>query len=108
MRKLILLAVIGAALAIAAPPAAHGAGGVEKCGKHIVNGGGWWKLKAEGASCRTARKVADHFVFEAGGIDDHFQDWVCVKARTGDEVWQVQCSRRKDERNQVLRFLYGA
>ena len=97
------IALIASSSAGAQPAAAK-----EKCGKHIVNGSGWWKLKASDVSCKNARKLADHFVFKAGGIDDRFHDWVCAKAQTGDEVWKVQCAREKGTKNQEVGFFYGA
>ena len=57
---------------------------------------------------KSARKLADHFVFEAGGVDDRFHDWVCAKAQIGDEVWTVQCSRPKGTKDQQVTFDYGA
>ena len=104
------LALILAAFAIglSGPAAAAPKGGAEKCGKHIVNGSGWFNLKAEKTSCKTARKLADHFVFDAGGVDDRFHDWVCAKAQVGDEVWTVQCSRSKGTKDQLVTFKFGA
>lgn len=103
-------ALVVAALALVALiPGTAGAGsGTEKCGKHIVNGGGWWGLKAEKTSCKSARKLADHFVFEAGGVDDRYRDWICAKVQLGDEVWLVQCLRKKGEKQQKVTFRYGA
>jgi hypothetical protein len=102
--------LVAAALALIAlaPTAATAGSGAEKCGKHIVNGGGWWRLKAEKTSCKSARKLADHFVFKAGGLDDGYRDWVCAKVQLGDEVWRVQCLRKKNEKQQKVTFLYGA
>ena len=105
--------VIAALALIALVPAGAAAGSdVEKCGKHIVNGGGWWGLKAEGTSCKSARKLADYFVFEAGGVDigfnPRYHDWVCLKVRVADEIWRVQCSNSESEKDKVVRFLYGA
>jgi hypothetical protein len=102
------LALTALALAISAPAGAAPKGGFEKCGKHIVNGSGWYKLKAKDASCKGASKLADHFVFKAGGVDDRFHDWVCAKARVGDEVWTVQCLRTKGTTHQEVDFLFGA
>lgn len=101
-------AAILIALAVTVPAGAHPASKAEKCGKHIVNGGGWYKLKAKNVSCQGARKLANHFVFKAGGVDDGFHDWVCAKAQIGDEVWTVQCSREKGTKTQEVSFLYGA
>lgn len=102
------LAIAALALLATSPATADRGSGFEKCGKHVVNGSGWWKLKAKDVSCKGARKLADHFVFKAGGVDDRFHDWVCAKAQIGDEVWQVQCARDKGEKNQLVRFVYGA
>lgn len=90
------------------PGGASAGSGAEKCGKHIVNGGGWWRLKAEDVSCKSARALADHFVFKAGGVDDGFRDWICAKVQLGDEVWRVQCLRPKGNKQQRATFLYGA
>jgi hypothetical protein len=109
--KLAMVAVASlAALALvaSAPAGAQPSAKGEKCGKHVVNGGGWWKLKAKNVSCKGARKLADHFVFKAGGVDDRFHDWVCAKAQIGDEVWTVQCSREKGTKTQEVTFEYGA
>ena len=98
----LVLATSGSAVATPAKAQA------EKCGKHIVNGSGWWHLKAEKTSCKGARKLADHFVFKAGGVDDRFHDWVCAKAQVGDEVWTVQCTRDKGPKHQLVTFKFGA
>ena len=98
----LLVATSGSA--VAASPKAH----AEKCGKHIVNGSGWFHLKAEKTSCKVARKLADHFVFKAGGESDGFHDWVCAKAQVGDEVWTVQCSRSLGPKHQLVTFKFGA
>ncbi len=105
--------VLAALVLVALTPAGASAGsGTEKCGKHIVNGGGWWNLRAERTSCKSARKLADYFVFEAGGVDigfnPRYHDWVCLKIRTADEIWRVQCSNSKSEKDKMVRFLYGA
>jgi hypothetical protein len=102
------LVLAAVALIASAPAGADPSAAKEKCGKHIVNGSGWYRLKAEDVSCDNARKLADHFVFEAGGVDDRFHDWVCAKAQVGDEVWKVQCSREKGTKNQKVGFFYGA
>jgi hypothetical protein len=102
---LILAAV---ALIASAPAGAQPASAKEKCGKHVINGSGWWKLKAKDVSCENARKLADHFVFKAGGVDDRFHDWICAKAQIGDEVWTVQCSRTKGTKDQLVTFKFGA
>ncbi len=110
LRLTAALVLVLAALAVpaSAPAGVASKGGTEKCGKHIVNGSGWFKLKADGVSCKTARKLANHFVFKAGGVDDRFHDWVCAKAQIGDEVWTVQCSRTKGTHDQAVSFKYGA
>jgi hypothetical protein len=103
--------VLTAVALVASAPAGAGAdspSGTQKCGKHIVNGSGWYRLKATNTSCQSARKLADHFVFKAGGVDDRFHDWVCAKAQVGDEVWKVHCAREKDSTNQEADFLFGA
>src|SRR3954453_14404596 len=102
------LVLASIALIASAPAGADTASAKEKCGKHIVNGSGWYRLKATKVSCKTARKLADHFVFEAGGVDDRFHDWVCAKAQVGDEVWKVQCSREKGTKDQEVGFFFGA
>jgi hypothetical protein len=100
---------VGALVFVASAPAgAHSSSGFQKCGKHIVNGSGWYRLKAKNVSCGNARKLADHFVFKAGGVDDRFHDWTCAKAQVGDEVWSVHCAREKDSTDQEAQFLYGA
>jgi hypothetical protein len=104
----VALAVGVLVFAATAPVSAHSSSGFEKCGKHIVNGSGWYRLKAKDTSCKNARKLADHFVFKAGGVDDRFHDWVCAKAQVGDEVWTVQCSREKGTTDQQADFFYGA
>jgi hypothetical protein len=111
LRLTAALAVALAAFAVAAsgsPAATPAKAQAEKCGKHIVNGSGWWHLKAEKTSCKVARKLADHFVFKAGGVDDRFHDWVCAKAQVGDEVWTVQCSRDHGPKHQIVTFKFGA
>lgn len=113
LRLTTVIAIVVAALALpAVAPAAPSAAKVEKCGKKIVNGGGWWKLTAEKISCKKAKKLANYYVFEAGGADigvnPRFREWVCAKARLADEVWQVQCSRQMGTKDQVVTFRYGA
>jgi hypothetical protein len=105
------LASVLAALALvaASPAAAHSpAGGTTKCGDGIVNGSGWYRLKATDVSCGAARKLAGHYVFEAGGNDDGFRGWSCAEIQVADEIYKVHCLRQKDERTQKVRFLYGA
>ena len=105
------LALVLAALVVATSGSAVAAAAkaqAEKCGKHVVNGSGWWHLKAEKTSCKVARKLADHFVFKAGGVSDGFHDWVCAKAQVGDEVWTVQCSRSLGPKHQLVTFKFGA
>jgi hypothetical protein len=111
LRLTAALAVALAAFAVAAsgsPAATPAKAQAEKCGKHIVNGSGWFHLKAEKTSCKVARKLADHFVFKAGGESDGFHDWVCAKAQVGDEVWTVQCSRSLGPKHQLVTFKFGA
>jgi hypothetical protein len=104
----LVLVLAAFAIALSGPATAAPKGHAEKCGKHVVNGSGWFKLKATNVSCKGARKLADHFVFKAGGVDDRFHDWVCAKAQIGDEVWTVQCSRTKGTTDQEVTFEYGA
>ena len=111
LRLVTSTALVVAALALlVAAPSAQSASNVEKCGKHIVNGTGWWKLKAKEASCKTATKLADYFVFEAGGVDpgfnEQYRDWVFAKARVGNDTWQVQATRDKGTKNQLVTFIY--
>lgn len=104
------LAVLVLALAIpvvfAAPAAAgDGHGFPNKCGDdHFENGYGWFNLKTYDTACSVAKKVADAYVFTAGGPEG----WNCRQQQIADEVWKATCSRRKDGRHQHVRFKFGA
>jgi hypothetical protein len=104
----VVLVLVALAIPASAPAAGTAKGDAQKCGKHIVNGSGWFDLKAEKTKCKVARKLADHFVFKAGGNSDGFHDWVCAKAQIGDEVWTVQCSRSLGPKHQLVTFKFGA
>lgn len=104
------IAIAAAALAVAASPAAahRPYGGTTQCGDGVVNGSGWFELRATNTSCTAARNLADHYVFEAGGNDDGFRGWSCDEIQIGDEVWKVKCIRHHRGRAQHVRFNYGA
>jgi hypothetical protein len=102
-------ALLAAAVIAAAPAVAEPAkGGVKNCkGKHVEGTVGWSKLKAKNVSCGGARKIADHFVFKADGIDDRFHDWLCIKAQLGgNDEFTVHCAREFGGRDQEADFVY--
>lgn len=107
-----LKTALGALLICAAIPLAGAApasaGSFTQCGDGIVNGSGWFNLKAQNAACKVVRKLADHYVFEAGGSDDGFKNWSCSHRQIGDEVWRAKCVRDKDGVTQRAKFKYGA
>ena len=104
---LCLLAIV-VAIPLLAPGAASAGKFTNHCGDGLENGAGWFNLKTKHASCRVARALADHYVFDAGGQDDGFKGWNCREKQVGDEVWRVNCHREKDRRFQRARFLFGA
>ena len=106
MKKVLPALLIAAAVPLAGAPAAS-AGSFTQCGDGQVNGSGWYNLKAENVACNPARKLADHYVFEAGGNDDGFKGWSCAEQQVGDEVWKVKCGRDKNG-GQRAKFKYGA
>jgi hypothetical protein len=106
--KLLLPALLIAAAVplVGATPAS--AGSFTQCGDGQVNGSGWYDLRAKNVSCKPARALADHYVFEAGGNDDGFKGWSCVEEQRGDELWSVKCGRGKAGVTQRAKFKYGA
>ncbi|MDX6580978.1 MAG: hypothetical protein QOI10_162 [Solirubrobacterales bacterium] len=109
LRLKILLPVLLISAAIpllGAAPAS--AGSFTQCGDGIVNGSGWFNLRAKNVACNPARSLADHYVFEAGGNDDGFKGWSCTEQQIGDEVWAVKCGRGKAGVTQRAKFKYGA
>ncbi len=73
-----------------------------------MNGSGWYNLKALRVACNPARKLADHYVFEAGGDDDGYKGWRCSEEQLGDELWRTKCSREKSGATQRVKFKFGA
>jgi hypothetical protein len=108
LKRLLPLLAIVAAIPLAGASPASARALSNPCGDGVVNGSGWFNLRTEATACRVARKLADHYVFEAGGNDDGFKGWSCDEKQIGDEVWRVNCHRSKDGKFQRLRFLYGA
>jgi len=109
LKRLLTALIAAAAIALVGGAAPASAGKfTTKCGDGQVNGSGWYNLKTVDTSCRVARKLADHYVFEAGGNDDGFKGWSCAEKQLGDELWRVNCHREKRGKFQRARFLYGA
>jgi hypothetical protein len=107
LKKLLPALLITAAIPLAgAAPAS--AGSFTQCGDGQVNGSGWYNLRAKNVACNPARKLADHYVFEAGGNDDGFKGWSCVETQIGDELWTVKCGRGKAGVTQRAKFRFGA
>jgi hypothetical protein len=107
LKKLLPALLITAAIPLAgAAPAS--AGSFTQCGDGIVNGSGWFNLRAKNVACNPVRNLADHYVFVAGGNDDGFKGWSCVEQQIGDEVWSVKCGRGKAGVTQRAKFKYGA
>jgi hypothetical protein len=102
-----LLATAALALAAGAAPASAGKF-TTKCGDGVVNGSGWYNLKTIDTACRNARKLANHYVFRAGGNDDGFKGWKCSEKQLGDELFRVNCHREKRNKFQRVRFRYGS
>ncbi len=103
----LLLIALAIPLVTSAAPASAGQFN-NKCGDGQQNGSGWYNLKTIDTSCRVARKLADHYVYVAGGNDDGFKGWKCSEKQLGDEVWRVNCHRDHNNKFQRVRFLYGA
>jgi hypothetical protein len=106
--KLIPILAIAVVIPLAGASPASAGKFTNKCGDGQVNGSGWYSLKTIKTSCRVARKLADHYVFEAGGNADGFKGWSCREKQLGDELWRVNCHREKRNKFQRVRFLYGA
>ena len=85
-----------------APPA-HGWDHV--CGSQVRPGAGWYRVRAYNVVCPTARRVARRF-WNSGGRDPG--RWNCQDKRLGTEVWQADCTRRRNRQHQHVRFIYGA
>jgi hypothetical protein len=110
MKRFAALAVtlaLAAPLAAASPAAAvPNHGWDERCGQRFPNGFGWFDLKAYNVACSVARKAANRYVF---GSDPSPKGWGrCRERQIGDEVWKVDCTRRKNGEHQHVRFKYGA
>jgi len=101
-----VLALCGA-LALASPAAAEPEHGWDvRCGESFDNGFGWFALNGYNVGCSVARKAANRYVF---GGDPSPKDWGrCRERQVGDEVWKVNCKRRKNGEHQHVRFKYGA
>lgn len=108
LRRLLLALIVAAAIPVAGAGPASARGSFSQCGDGQVNGSGWYNLKALNVSCGAARKLADHYVFEAGGNDDGFKGWSCAQEQLGDELWRVRCERQKHGSDQRAKFKYGA
>src|SRR5262245_8141411 len=109
MKRLAALIVLAVAIPLAASASPAAAGQfTTRCGDGQQNGSGWYNLKTIDTSCRVARKLADHYVFVAGGNADGFKGWRCSEKQLGDELWRVNCHREHRNKFQRVRFLYGA
>jgi hypothetical protein len=107
-RKLLLPALMIAAVVPLAGAAPAAAGNFNHCGGDgIENGSGWFDLKVQGAKCDPARNLADYYVFQGHGSADDFGGWQCAEEQVGDEVWAVKCDRAKNG-GQRAKFKYGA
>lgn len=95
-----LLVALAASLAVAAPGAAPSTAAPKKCGDVIVEiGAGADRIRAEGVSCRTARRIARTYY-----KDHEVEGWRCRERRLDLEYWKVRCTRSDD----IVRFGYGA
>ena len=109
LKKVLPVLIIAVAIpfAVGAAPASAGKF-TNKCGDGQVNGSGWYNLKTVDTSCRVARKLADHYVFEAGGSNDGYKGWSCSEKQLGDELWRTNCHREHRNKFQRVRFRFGA
>jgi hypothetical protein len=94
-------------LVLATPAAAHPDHDWDvRCGESFDNGFGWFNLKGYNVACSVARKAANRYVFDG---DPSPKGWGrCGERQVGDEVWKVNCKRRKNGEHQHVRFKYGA
>lgn len=98
---------IGLALATGSAAAAHGTD-VRRCGDILTKGAFVGEIRAQGVSCRSARRVTRRWVHA-----DHTQDpvrvgrWRCRFRATGHESGRVRCLRAGD-RSKVVRFVTSA
>ncbi len=106
-RTLAALLAALAALAFAGPAAAQPSHGWDvRCGQSFDDGFGWFDAKGYNVSCRAVRKAANRYVF---GGDPSPKGWGrCDEKQIGDEVWKVNCKRRKNGEHQHVRFKFGA
>ena len=78
-----------------------------RCGHSFEQGFGWFASRGYNRDCRSVRRVANHYVFESFG-DRRFNGYRCDEDQVGDEVWRVDCKRRRNGEHQHVRFKYGA
>src|SRR3954453_14301828 len=106
MKKLLLGLALALVLSIAATPAAASASFDRSCGDQAgAMGAPWTNLKADNASCRAARNLAD--VYVSAAYDPPFHSWECREKQLGPEDLKIKCKRPKNG-GQRLKFFWGA
>ena len=109
-RTLAALLGVLATLALSAPaaahPSSHSHGWDVKCGQSFDDGFGWFDAKGYNVACSVVRRAANKYVFDG---DASPKGWGrCAEKQIGDEVWKVNCTRRKGGEHQHVRFKFGA
>jgi hypothetical protein len=106
-RTLAALLAVLATLALSAPAGADPSHGWDvKCGQSFDDGFGWFDAKGYNVACSVVRRAANNYVF---GGDPSPKGWGrCDEDQIGDEVWRVDCKRRKNGEHQHVRFKFGA
>jgi|GEM_PF-5707124 len=120
MRSLVIVACLGAALALVAPSAARADHGFKKCGDQARPGAGWYEARAYKVPCREAKRVARWVVRHIGKVGkrhryrvpargSNMPNWKCRWRRTGYELTFHSCTRKSPRKgHQHVRFLLGA
>jgi hypothetical protein len=106
----VAVCLIGASAtpSVAAPRDGHG-WQVHCGGDSHGLGYGWFDSKGFNVSCRSVRRVANHYTFKKPG-DRKFNGWRCDADRAGPSEFEdsrVDCKRRQGGRHQHVRFKVG-